>query len=503
MTQAGGGPSQFVGPLSYPPARLGETADDYHGELVGDPYRWLEDVDTAETRAWMTAENAVTERCLAGVPTREAIRQRLTELWSFPRFGVPFDRGGRWFQFRNSGLQDQDVLYVMEGPNTAGRALLDPNLLSSDGTVAVTALSVSADGRLVAYATSTSGSDWRTWRVRRVGDGDDLDDVVAWSKYSGAAWLGDGSGFYYAAPPTPEPGTELRAEGRRLRLLLHRLGTAQADDELVFSTPDEPEWVPLASVTDDGRYLVISISRGTAPESQIRVLDLEEPAGGLRPLVAGFTAAVEVVANIGSRFYVLTEAGAERRRLVAIDLVASEPGVAAPPASWAEIIAEQDATLLSARHCGDRIVCHYLEDAHSRLRVFGLDGTHVRDVPLPDLVSLVDSDSGADSIEGRPGQRLVHFKVTSFLESGSIWAHDLDSGQTEMVRSSAVALHPDRFVTEQVFVASDDTTLIPMFVSRGSRLAPDGEVPVLLHGYGGFNVAMTPAFRVAAAVWME
>jgi prolyl oligopeptidase len=488
-----------VSPLSYPVAHRSDVVDDYHGELVADPYRWLEDAASPETRAFVAAENALTEAFLSAVPSRGEIRRQLTELWSLPRFGVPFERGGRWFQFRNSGLQDQQVLFVMESPADVGRPLLDPNSFSADGTVAVTALSASSDGQLLAYATSAGGSDWRTWRIRRVNDGLDLDDVVEWSKYSEAAFLGDGSGFFYGAPDQPAAGAELDAESRNLRILLHRCGTPQAEDELVFAAPDEPEWVPHPAVTFDGRYLVVSISRGTAPESQILVLDLEEPALGLRPLVADFASVAEVVANVGSRFYVLTEASAQRRRLVTIDLDEAAGG----PAVWREVIAEHDDTLVSVKHCGGRLVCHYLEDAHSVLRIFELDGTFVREVPLPGLVSLLESASGGDSVEGLPSRPTVHFKVTSFLESGSVWSHDLVAGTTELVTPSAVGLHATDYVTEQVFAVSDDGTKVPLFVSRRRDVVPTGEVRVLLHGYGGFNIAITPAFSVAAAVWMQ
>ncbi|MGA2210946.1 MAG: prolyl oligopeptidase family serine peptidase [Acidimicrobiales bacterium] len=488
-----------VVPLAYPNARRGDAVDDYHGELVADPYRWLEDAGSAETAAFVAAENELTEACLGTVASRHEIRRQLTELWSFPRVGVPFERGGHWFQFRNSGLEDQQVLFVMESPEDLGRPLLDPNSFSGDGTVAVTALSVSSDGQLVAYATSAGGSDWRTWRIRRVADGADLEDVVEWSKYGGAAFLGDGSGFFYEAPDRPAAGTELQAESRNLRILLHRCGTPQAEDEVVFAAPHEPEWVPHPSVTFDGRYLVVSISRGTAPESRILVLDLERPALGLRPLVAEFASVAEVVANVGSRFSVLTEAGAPRRRLVTIDLDEAEAG----PDAWREVIAECDDTLVSVRHCGGRLVCHYLENAHSMLRVFQLDGTFVREVRLPGFVSLFDGSADGDSVEGLPSRATVHFKVTSFLESGAVWSHHLDTGVTELVTPSAARLDAAEYVTEQVFAESADGTRVPLFVSRRRDVAPTGEVGVLLHGYGGFNIAVTPAFSVAAAVFMQ
>ncbi|MGO8877284.1 MAG: prolyl oligopeptidase family serine peptidase [Acidimicrobiales bacterium] len=490
-------PAAAVDVPPYPPARRGDEADDFHGEVVADPYRWLEDADSEETRAFVAAENELTEHYLSAVASREAIRGRLTELWSSPRWGVPFERGGRWFQFRNSGLQNQDVLYVMAAANAeAGEILLDPNALSAEGTVAVTAMSVSEDGRLLAYGTSEAGSDWRSWHVRDVTERRDRDDVVEWSKYTEASWLGDASGFFYGAPEAPEPGNELRAQSRNLRVLLHRLGTPQEGDEVIFSAPDEPEWVPRAAVSHDGRYLVVSISKGTAPESQIHVLDLDEPAG-LRPLVGDFSSVAEVVGNVGSRFYVLSEQGAPRGRLVAIDLEEAAAGTAC----WREVIPEGRDTLADAHLCGGHLVCHFLEDAHSRLSIFDLEGAQVSDVPLPGLVSLLDG--AGPSIEGRPQRPVFHFKVTSFLESGSIWRHDLEGGLTELVRSSPTRLDPAEYLTEEVFVTSADGTAVPLFVSRRRDLERSGDVPVLLYGYGGFNISMTPSFGIPAAVWME
>ena len=484
----------------YPVARLGNDADDYHGELVADPYRWLEDADSAETAAFVRAQNELTAAYLEGVPTREAIRRRVEELWSFSRYSVPFERGGRWFQLRNSGLQDQDVLFVMAAPDGEGRVLLDPNLLSEDGTVAVGPFEVSPDGRLLAYAASSAGSDWQTWHVRSVEDGGDLDDRIEWCKFSGASWLRDGSGFFYTAPEPPELGSELQAQSRYGRVFLHRLGTPQTADELVFETADEPEWGSAGTVTDDGRYLVVSIERGTFPESQLHVLDLERRELGFRPIVADFSAIAELVTNVGSTFFVLTGYQAERRRVVAIEL--GDDASAAPPARWREVIAEGAATLAAAHHCGEHLVCHYLEDAHSVLRIHDLEGDFVRVVPLRGLVSLFD-DGVSDSIQGRPGAPLVYFKVTSFLEPGSIWSHDLGSGETSIVRPSEAPFDPEAYVTELVFALSDDGTNVPLFVSRRRDVTATGDVPVLMHGYGGFNVSITPSFGVSMAVWME
>lgn len=478
------------------PARRAGQVDDYHGELVADPYRWLEDTNASETKAWIEAENELTEEWLSQVKAREEIRRRLSELWDYPRFKAPLERGGRWFQLRNSGLQNQDVLYVMESAEDEGRVLLDPNELSPDGTVAVPSFDVTDDGALLVYATSGAGSDWMTWQVREVATGRDRPDVVEWSKYSRASWLKDGSGFYYGAVDPPTPGAEYLEAARPQKVGFHRLGTQQREDEIVFEAPGEPEWTSEAVVTEDGRFTVISISEGTAPEAQLRVLDREDPGSGLRPVVADFSSKARYVANVGSTFYLLTDDRAERQRIVAVDLENPERE------QWREVIPESTALLLAARHCSGLLVCHYLKDACSRLAVFGFDGSHVRDVPVPEASSLL-ADYDAAGFEGRPDSTKVRFVVTSFTDSGSLWEHDLESGETRLLRPAAARVDPQALVSEQVFVTADDGASIPLFLTRRRDVDPNGDVPVLLYGYGGFDISLTPEFRVSWAAFVE
>jgi len=479
---------------SYPPARRGPDVDDHHGELVGDPYRWLEVTDDPEVAGWIKAQNEVTEGFLAAVPSREAIRTRLTELWDYPRYGVPFERGGRWFQSRNPGLAAQPALYVMDAPDADGRPLLDPNALSDDGTIAVAEINVSGDGALLAYATSAMGSDWLTWHVRDVATGADAGDVIEWSKFCEAAWRKDGSGFYYGAIEPATPGAEYLEANRPLRILFHRIGTPQRDDELVFAAA-EPDWLPYAVVSDDGRYLIISIERGST-ENQVHVLDLAEPGAGFLALVPDFASKAIVVTNVGSTFYLVTDHEAERQRLVAVDLAA--PG----RQSWQEIIPEVDETLLEAHFLGGSFVCHYLRDAHSVLRVHAVDGTYTRDIPIPGMASLGGTASYR-GIEGRPGSDVVHFEIVSFTESGSLWSHRLSTGQTRLVRPSGARIDPGDYVTEQVLAPSADGTPVPLFLTRRRDLAADGAAPVLLYAYGGFDVALTPRFSALWAAWLD
>ncbi len=322
--------------LSYPPTAMGPDADDYHGEIVADPYRWLENTNAPETADWIAAQNALTQSVLAdaGESDRAAFTDLLTKVADYPKYGVPFERGGRWFQFRNSGLQNQPVLYVMDGPDELGRPLVDPNDLADDGTVTISGVSVTSDGSLLAYATSAKGSDWQTWRVRDTSTGEDLEDAVEWAKSDNASWRKDMSGFYYMAPEAPEPGSEYLAANSFRRILFHRIGTAQADDEVVFASPEHPEWYPQAQVTDDGRFLVISIFDGTAPQAQIRVLDLSDPDAQLRPLVGDFDSIADLVGSKDTTFYLVTDHQAERKRLVAVDLEQPDRE------HWHQIVAE-------------------------------------------------------------------------------------------------------------------------------------------------------------------
>jgi prolyl oligopeptidase len=485
--------------LSYPPTAMGPDADDYHGEMIADPYRWLENTNAQETADWIAAQNALTQSVLAGAgeSDRAAFTDLLTKVADYPKYGVPFERGGRWFQFRNSGLQDQPVLFVMDGPDELGRPLVDPNELASDGTVTISGVSVTSDGSLLAYAISAKGSDWQTWRVRDTSTGDDLDDAVEWAKSDNASWRTDKSGFYYMAPEAPTPGSEYLAANSFRRILFHRIGTAQRDDEVVFASPEHPEWYPHAQVTDDGRFLVISVFAGTAPQAQIHVLDLSDPGAQLRPLIADFDSIADLVSSKDTTFYLVTDHQAERKRLVAVDLAQPDRE------HWTQIIAEAPDTLLAGYKFGDKFVCHYLRSACSVLKVYGTDGGDPLEVALPGHCSVADATRKGEGIEGHEGSNVMHFGLTSFADSGSLWSHDLASGETELVRPSGGVLDPERFILEQVHVTSADGTDVTMFITRRDDVDPTGDVPVLLYGYGGFDIPITPSFDLMHAAWLE
>jgi prolyl oligopeptidase len=482
---------------SYPSPRKGSDVDDYHGEQVADPYRWLETTTDPETVAWIGAQNELTESFLEAVPGRDAIRARVTELSDYPKLGVPFERGGRWFQFRNPGLAAQPVLYVMDEPGADGRPLLDPNTLSADGTTAVSSADVSDDGKLLAYATSDGGSDWLMWRVRDVETGTDREDVIEWSKFCRAAWRADGSGFYYSSVPPTAPGAEYLEANVAPKIMLHRIGTAQADDELAFAAPDEPGWFPYAEVSDDGRFLILTIEKASVFENQVLVRDLNDSGGDLRPLVGDFESVNTVVSNDGTTFYLVTDHAAGRKRLVAVDL--DQPG----RPYWRDVVPEAAETLVGAWFFGGYFVCHYLRDAQSVLRVHARDGRVVREIPVPGMAALALDPGIRWAITGRASSDVMHFSVTTFTDPGSIWSHQLPTGRTELASRAAVPLDQDSYLTEQVFAESPDGTRVPVFLTRRRDLQPDGQAPALLYAYGGFDIAITPAYSPEWAAWLD
>jgi prolyl oligopeptidase len=484
----------------YPPARRGPDGDQVAGTYVADPFRWLEDADDAQTRAFVAAQNSLTRSVLDAIAVRAEIRSQLERRWTYPRAGVPFSHGGRWFQLRNSGRENQPVLWTMDDADGEGAVLLDPNAFSTDGTVAVTGLSVSPDGELVAYSTAAAGSDWQTWRVRSVTAREDLTDTLAWSKFSEASWLPDSGGFFYGAPDRPAEGAELSGEVRGKRLLLHRLGTPQSDDQVVFD-PGDPDLLVDTDTTPDGRYLVIYVRRGTDPANRLYVIDLRTEDLVPVAVVEELTWTLLVVASDDRSLWVLTDHGADRRRVLAADRRID--GSYAPIGGWREVVAEGSGLLLSAAHRGGSLVCHYLEDAHSALRVVGLDGSARGEIAVPGVVTVADAFDVGREVGGHPDEPVVYFRTTSFVNSGTLWRHDLESGETTVVVDSRADVDDEDVTTDLVFATSSDGTRVPMFVTHRRDVTPGGDAPVWLYGYGGFTVTITPEYKVPIAVWLE
>ena len=491
FTSAAPAPAQT---LQYPAARKSDVVDDYHGTRVPDPYRWLEDPDSPESRAWIEAQNRLTAAYLAEIPARAALRERLTKLWNYPKYGTPFRKARRYFFFKNDGLQNQSVLYKQASLTADPETLLDPNVLSEDGTVALSTLAVSEDGRLLAYGTSASGSDWEEFRVRDVAEGRDLSDHLKWIKFSGASWTNDDAGFFYSR--YPEPGDKALTDVNRFqRLYYHRLGTEQTADVLVYERPDQPDWGMNAEVTDDGRYAVLHVWLGTDRRNRVYYLDLKDAR---RPKVTGevvrllddFDASYAFVGNDGPVFYFLTDLEAPRKRVIAIDTRHPER------ARWREIIPQGPDVLDGIQIIHDTFVANYMHDASSRLRLFTLEGRLVKDLPLPTLGSI-----GAISGERKDDEMFYAF--TSFLYPTTIFRYDFKSGGTSVFKAPTIDFDPSGYETKQVFYTSKDGTRVPMFITHKKGLHLDGSNPTYLYGYGGFNISLTPSFSVAMLVWLE
>lgn len=484
------------GRFSYPVPETSDRKDDFHGTLIADPYRPLEDPGSPATQAWVAAEDQLTQRVLAGLSARPAIEARLAEIWSLPSPGIPFERGGRWFQRRRPAGADQDVLCAGESADSCDRVLLDPAAFSADGSITLVNLSVSPDGSAVAYSLSESGSDWQTWHVREVASGADLDDRVRWSKLDNAVWHPDGSGFFYTRLAAPRPGQELTEAEHGSQVCFHRSGTSQEEDSQVFVPDDDALW-PVVSLSTDRRYLIVSLSRGLGPGAELRILELAQPGSGFRVLLPAGAAEQTVVATHDEVFYVLTDDGADRRRIIAVAAAGSAHG------QGREVVPECSDTLLEAHFFGGRLVCHYLRDACSVLKVFELDGSPAGEIAVPELCTLSGSQLGHERIEGTETSEIVHFETESFTQSPTLWRHDLGSGQTTRVRAPTVTLPAAQYLTERVFVRADDGTRVPLFLTRRRDVPRDGDARVLLYGYGGVGASFTPAFRPDWATWIE
>ena len=480
--------------LQYPAARKSDVVDDYHGTRVPDPYRWLEDPDSPESRAWIEAQNRLTAAYLADIPARGTIRERLTKLWNYPKYGTPFRKGRRYFFFKNDGLQNQSVLYRQASLTADPETLLDPNLLSEDGTVAISTLAVSDDGRLLAYGTSASGSDWEEFRVRDVATARDLSDHLKWIKFSGASWTKDAAGFFYSRYPEPT-NKALTDLNRFQRVYYHRLGTDQSQDRLVYERPDQPDWGMNAEVTDDGRYAVLNVWLGTDRRNRVYYLDLKDPkrpkvTGDVVRLLDDFDASYGFVGNDGPVFYFLTDLDAPRKRIVAIDTRYPERG------RWREVVPQGPDVLDGVQIVHDTFVANYMHDASSRLRLFALDGRFVKELDLPTLGSI-------GGISGERKDDEMFYAFTSFLYPTTIFRYDFKTGGTSVFKAPTIDFDPSGYETQQVFYASKDGTRVPMFITHKKGLRLDGSNPTYLYGYGGFNISLTPSFSVAMLVWLE
>ena len=476
-------------PLPYPQAKPGAQVDDYHGVKVSDPYRWLEDTDSADTHAWVEAENKLTFSYLDQIPYRKAIHGRLTKLWNYERFSAPEQEGGRYFFEHNNGLQNQNVLLAAESFNAEPRVLLDPNLLSSDGTIAVSDTAISDDGKLMAYSLATSGSDWNEWHVRDVDTGKDLPDLVKWVKFAGASWSKDGKGFYYSRYDEPT-GATMRDTNYFQKLYYHRLGTVQSEDKLIYERPDNKEMMFGGGVSDDGHYLIIHVAQGTSPNTRVYYKDLTQPDSQVIKLLDDFDARYEFIDNDGPVFWFETNLDAPRGRLLAIDTRHPER------ANWKTLVPQSADKLQFATVVNNSFLLGYLKDARTVVRVHDLSGTFLRDVDLPGIGTAV-------GFIGKRKDKETFYAFTSFISPTTIYRYDPVAGKSSVFRQPKVDFDSTRYETKQVFYASKDGTRVPMFLTYKKGIKLDGQNPTLLYAYGGFDISLTPAFSVPNVVWLE
>jgi len=481
--------------LEYPPTRTVDVVENYHGVEVADPYRWLEDdVRESETVAdWVAAQNQLTDSYLESLRQRERIQIRLTELWDYTRYSVPFREGGRIFYSKNDGLQNQAVLYVQDEEQADARVLIDPNQWSEDGTVALAAAVPSPDGQHLAYAVQDGGSDWRSWRIMEIASGKLLDEELRWLKFTSVSWASDGSGFYYSRYPAPEQGAAMQSLNLNQAVYFHQLNTDQSADEEVFATPQQPEWGHSAAVTTDGNWLVITTFVGTDNRYRVTVRDLRD--NSTLALIDHFRHDFSFIGNQGSEFYFVSNDTAPKYRIIGIDLQKPEPQ------HWREVVPESEHVLVSASlFTGDaypaRLLVEYLQDAKSSVMEYASDGTAMGAVDLPGIGSVA-------GFGGRQDADSTYFSFSSYNTPPAIYRYDIASGERTLFRQAQVDFNPDDYVVKQVFYRSQDGTSVPMFIAHRTGLALSGSLPTLLYGYGGFNISLTPDFSVRWLAWME
>ncbi|HEX7419170.1 MAG TPA: prolyl oligopeptidase family serine peptidase [Thermoanaerobaculia bacterium] len=478
--------------FQYPQTKKVDQKDTYAGSVVvADPYRWLEtDVrESDEVRSWVDAENKVTFGYLGSLPYRDTIRKRLADLYNYEKYTIPYKRGGHYYFRKNNGLQNQSVLYVQKSLSDTPRVLIDPNAWSKDGTVALTSYVASEDGRYLAYGVAEAGSDWVSWHIMNVDSGNVLPDELHWIKFNSPAWTKDSRGFFYSRFPKPE-GAALQSLNKNEQVYYHVVGKVQSDDTLVYERRDQPEWGFNNDVTEDGRYLVITVSKSTADHYMILVKDLTEPYGMPVTLIDNFDAEYSLVGNDGPLFYFQSDLDAPRRRLIAIDITRPER------ANWREIIPQGPDVIVGTNYVGGNFVTEYLKDAHSEVRVYSRDGKLVRTVDLGPIGT-------AAGFEGQKNDSETFFSFESFTVPPTIYRYDVVTGEKSVVFQSKVNFDASKYEVKQVFYNSKDGTRVPMFISSRKGIRLDGNNPTLLYGYGGFNISERPRFSPSRVVWME
>lgn len=470
--------------LPYPETERGNVTDNYFGTEVADPYRWLEDDNSEATTAWVKAENEVTFDYLSKIPFREAIKERLTELWDYPKESAPSKKGDWLYFSRNDGLQNQAVIYRRATPDAEAEVFLDPNQLSDDGTVALAATSFSKDGKYFAFATAASGSDWVEIHVMDTESKRQLDDCIKWVKISGATWAPDGKGFYYSGYDAPEKGV-YSSKNEFQKVYYHKIGTPQSADRLIYSDPKHPLRYFYAWQSDDSRWIFVSSSEGT---SGSEILYKRSNAAKFDVLLKGFDYDYSIVECVNDQLYVMSNEGAENYNLIKIDLN--------NPSKREVVIAEKENLLENVNSAGGCLTAIYLEDAQNKVYQYEMDGTPIREVTLPGIGTVSGFNGEKEDTE-------LYYSITTFTAPTTVYSFDVKSGESKLYLRPEVAFNPDDFTTEQIFFTSKDGTRVPMFVSYKKGLKRNGKNPCYLYGYGGFQINLTPSFSPSSIMFME
>jgi prolyl oligopeptidase len=472
----------------YPVAPRDGTVDDYYGTKVPDPFRPLESIDAPATRTWVEAEAALTRNYLDAIPQRAIIRAHLQSIVNYERYSAPFHMRDQYFYFYNSGLQNQAVLYTATGLQGPARVLIDPNTLSADGSTTISGESPSWDAKLLVYATQNSGSDWQTWHVRDIGSGKDLPDTIEWSKFATAAWLPSNDAFIYERYPTPASGQAYKGALYGQTVYLHKLGTPQSADTLLYSRPDHKNWLFGAGVTEDGRYIPISVGSNESINNRFGYIDVTESKHAFHQLLWKNDAQWSYVDNVGPLFYFTTTLNSPNTRIVAIDI--------RHPQKMTTVIPESKWSMSNASAVGHRFILSYLVDAHSSVKVYDYKGKFVRDVALPGL-------GDASGFNGFTTDTTTFYTYAGWITPASIFVYDIASGKSTVYRKPKIAFDAAGYTTKEIFYPSKDGTRVPMMISYRKGLKLDGSNPTILYGYGGFDIPMTPYFSTSIATWLQ
>ena len=470
--------------MKYPETKKGSVVDTYFNTKIADPYRWLEDDKSAETGAWVKAQNDVTYNYLSKIPFRDALKTRLEKLWNYEKISAPFKEGNFTYYYKNNGLQNQSVLYRKDAKGLES-VFLDPNSFSKDGTSSLGGVDFSKDGSKVAYSISEGGSDWRTVIVMDAVSKKILEPTLVDVKFSGVSWKGT-EGFYYSSYDKPN-GSELSAKTDQHKLYYHKLGTSQKDDKVIFGLEQKRRYVG-GYVTEDNHYLVISASTSTYG-NELYIQDLTKPNAAIITVVDNFNSDNSIIENEGSKLFISTDLNAPNSRIVTVDV--SNP----KPENWKDFIAETD-NVLTPSTGGGFFFAHYMKDAVSLVKQYDYSGKLVREINLPGVGT-------AAGFGGKKKENTLYFSFTNYTTPGSTYSFDAKAGTSKIYERPKIDFNSDDYESKQVFYTSKDGTKIPMIITHKKGLKLNGKNPTILYGYGGFNISLTPSFSISNAVWME